>query len=206
MQVSAGVDVQGQELEPTIIEPDSDDDEVISLSAPSKEDAEEEDAEEDDEDDEEEDEAEENAENDENIDDIFDEIEPEMVKTKERNLPKAKTMNIEMFHPKLKQHNYDEIIMRANIQRDSKGNINDPFHQTVPVLSRYERARILGTRAKQINHGSRPLVSVPQSIIDGYKIAEKELEKRAIPFIIRRPIPNGESEYWRVSDLELVDY
>jgi len=196
MEVTAGVDVEGNEPEMEVFEPEPEDNEVMSLSAPPDE--EDDDAEEDNDDSEDEE--------DENIDDVFDELEPEMVTTKEGKLPKAKTMNIEMFHPKLKQHNYDEIIMRANIQRDSNGNINDPFHQTVPVLSRYERARILGSRAKQINHGSAPLVSVPSSMIDGYKIAEKELEKRAIPFIIRRPLPNGESEYWRVSDLELIDY
>jgi DNA-directed RNA polymerase subunit K/omega len=196
MEVTAGVDVEGNEPEMEVFEPEPEDNEVMSLSAPP--DKEDDDAEEDNDDSEDEE--------DENIDDVFDELEPEMVTTKEGKLPKAKTMNIEMFHPKLKQHNYDEIIMRANIQRDSNGNINDPFHQTVPVLSRYERARILGSRAKQINHGSAPLVSVPSSMIDGYKIAEKELEKRAIPFIIRRPLPNGESEYWRVSDLELIDY
>lgn len=201
MEVTAGLTVEGNEPEMEVFEPEVEDDEVMSLSAP----PEDEDEDEDDDNEEKEDEEEED-EDDENIDDIFDELEPEMVTTKERKLPKAKTMNIEMFHPKLKQHNYDEIIMRANIQRDSNGNINDPFHQTVPVLSRYERARILGARAKQINHGSVPLVSVPSSMIDGYKIAEKELEKRAIPFIIRRPLPNGESEYWRVSDLELIDY
>jgi DNA-directed RNA polymerase subunit K/omega len=196
MEVTAGVDVEGNEPEMEVFEPEPEDNEVMSLSAPPDE--EDNDAEEDNDDSEDEE--------DENIDDVFDELEPEMVTPKEGKLPKAKTMNIEMFHPKLKQHNYDEIIMRANIQRDSNGNINDPFHQTVPVLSRYERARILGSRAKQINHGSAPLVSVPSSMIDGYKIAEKELEKRAIPFIIRRPLPNGESEYWRVSDLELIDY
>lgn len=199
MEVTAGLTVEGNEPEMEVFEPEVEDDEVMSLSAPPDED--DDDGEEDNDDSEDEEDEE-----DENIDDIFDELEPEMVTTKELKLPKAKTMNIEMFHPKLKQHNYDEIIMRANIQRDSNGNINDPFHQTVPVLSRYERARILGSRAKQINHGSVPLVSVPSSMIDGYKIAEKELEKRAIPFIIRRPLPNGESEYWRVSDLELIDY
>lgn len=199
MEVTAGVDVEGNEPEMEVFEPEVEDDEVMSLSAPPDED-------DDDGDDGEEDNDDSEDEEDENIDDVFDELEPEMVTTKEGKLPKAKTMNIEMFHPKLKQHNYDEIIMRANIQRDTNGNINDPFHQTVPVLSRYERARILGSRAKQINHGSAPLVSVPSSMIDGYKIAEKELEKRAIPFIIRRPLPNGESEYWRVSDLELIDY
>ena len=42
-------------------------------------------------------------------------------------------------------------------------------------------------------------------MIEGLTIAEKELEAKKIPFIIRRPIPNGGSEYWKVSDLEMLE-
>ena len=48
-------------------------------------------------------------------------------------------------------------------------------------------------------------VNIPDNIIDGYTIANLELEQKKIPFIIRRPIPNGACEYWKVSDLELLD-
>ena len=44
------------------------------------------------------------------------------------------------------------------------------------------------------------------NIIDGYNIALLELEHKKIPFIIQRPLPNGGSEYWNVSDLEIIDY
>ena len=40
-------------------------------------------------------------------------------------------------------------------------------------------------------------------MIDGLTIAEEEL-KQKIPFIIRRPLPNGASEYWKVKDLEML--
>ena len=33
------------------------------------------------------------------------------------------------------------------------------------------------------------------------EIAEKELREKVIPFIVRRKLPNGESEDWRVKDL-----
>ena len=39
------------------------------------------------------------------------------------------------------------------------------------------------------------------NIIDHYTIAQMELEQNKIPFIIKRPLPNGKSEYWRVQDL-----
>ena len=41
-------------------------------------------------------------------------------------------------------------------------------------------------------------------MIEGLTIAEKELEDKKVPFIIRRPLPNGSSEYWKVKDLEML--
>lgn len=113
---------------------------------------------------------------------------------------------ITMYHPEIKQSNYDEISALTKVVRDSFGNIIDPLHTTIPILTRFERARILGIRAKQINSGAEPFIDVPNTIIEGRIIAEKELEAKAIPFIISRPLPNGRKEYWRVQDLEVIDY
>ena len=85
---------------------------------------------------------------------------------------------------------------------NKNGEIIDELHTTLPFLTKYEKARILGLRAKQINNGSEPFVNIPNNIIDGSIIAEMELKQNKIPFIIRRPIPNGGSEYWKVEDLE----
>jgi DNA-directed RNA polymerase I, II, and III subunit RPABC2 len=109
-------------------------------------------------------------------------------------------------HPECVNVNFDEIIAMSKIVRDSKNNIIDDFHKTLPYLTKYEKARILGQRAKQINSGMSTFVKVPENIIDGYLIAEMELNQKRIPFIIKRPIPGGGCEFWRVSDLELVDF
>lgn len=109
------------------------------------------------------------------------------------------------FHPETKQINYKELLTLAEITRNSKGIIIDPLHTTLPFLTRYEKARILGLRAKQINHGSAVFVDVPRNIIDGHTIAIMELTEKKIPFIIRRPMPNGASEYWHVKDLENLE-
>ena len=47
-------------------------------------------------------------------------------------------------------------------------------------------------------------MEVSNDIIDGYLIATKELEEKKIPFIIRRPMPSGGSEYWHLKDLEVI--
>jgi hypothetical protein len=43
-------------------------------------------------------------------------------------------------------------------------------------------------------------------VIDGYVIAQIELEQKRIPFIIRRPIPGGGCEYWNLKDLEMIGF
>ena len=42
------------------------------------------------------------------------------------------------------------------------------------------------------------------NVIDGYLIALKEFEEKKIPFIIKRPLPNGGCEYWKAADLEIL--
>ena len=107
-------------------------------------------------------------------------------------------------HPELMSHNYDEIDILSRVVRDANGVIIDPLHKTIPFITRYEKARILGERAKQINAGAKPMVDIETSVIDGYLIALKEFEEKKIPFIVKRPLPNGGCEYWKFKDLEVL--
>jgi DNA-directed RNA polymerase subunit K/omega len=110
------------------------------------------------------------------------------------------------FHPELLQSNYQEIKTMCKITRNKKGIIIDPLHTTIPFLTKYEKARILGVRSKQLNNNADPFVDVPPNMISGLLIAEEELKQKKMPFIVRRPLPNGGSEYWRVEDLEIIEY
>jgi DNA-directed RNA polymerase I, II, and III subunit RPABC2 len=116
----------------------------------------------------------------------------------------VKQQTIANHHPELIIHNYDEVEALTVIVKDDRGVIIDPLHRTLPFLSKYERTRILGERAKQINDGAKPFVESDPSVIDGYLIALKELEERKLPFILRRPLCNGASEYWKLKDLEFL--
>jgi DNA-directed RNA polymerase I, II, and III subunit RPABC2 len=115
-----------------------------------------------------------------------------------------KTNIIAEYHPELKQHNNDEVDVLSIVVRDKNGLIIDPLHRTIPILTKYERARIIGERAKQLNSGATPFVEVEPSLIDGYLIALKEFDEKKIPFIIKRPLPNGGCEYWKLKDLEFI--
>ena len=110
------------------------------------------------------------------------------------------------YHPESVLQNYDEILVMIKVVRDKNGIIIDDLHRTIPFLTKYEKARILGQRAKQINSGAIPFVKVPENVIDGYIIAELELKVKKIPFIIRRPLPNRGSEYWSIKDLEDISF
>ena len=111
---------------------------------------------------------------------------------------------IDVYHPDQKAHNYDEILSMTNVVRNQNGIIIDPLHRSIPFLTKYERTRIIGYRAQQLNKGARAYIDITNDIVDGYQIAIKELEQKKIPFILRRPLPGGGSEYWRLSDLELI--
>ena len=86
-------------------------------------------------------------------------------------------------HPECMIHNYEEVKILSEVVRDSNNIIIDPFHKTIPFLTKYEKARILGQRAKQIETGAKPLVKLPENVIDSYIIAELELREKKIPFI-----------------------
>ncbi|KAI0824990.1 RNA polymerase Rpb6 [Trametes gibbosa] len=71
---------------------------------------------------------------------------------------------------------------------------------TTPYLTKYERARVLGTRALQISMNAPVLVPLDGET-DALQIAIKELSQRKIPLVIRRYLPDGSFEDWSVSEL-----
>ena len=111
---------------------------------------------------------------------------------------------IEEYHPQAQTHNYEEVSAMAKVTRAADGRIVDALHRTLPILTKYERTRVLGQRAAQLNSGAQPLVPVPTGVLQGHVIAALELKAKKLPFIIRRPLPNRGSEYWHLSDLELL--
>jgi DNA-directed RNA polymerase I, II, and III subunit RPABC2 len=71
---------------------------------------------------------------------------------------------------------------------------------TRPKLTRYEKARIIGYRAQQIGSGLESFIEVNE-LSDPREIALKELELKKLPYIIKRPTPDGNNEYWKLDEL-----
>ena len=109
----------------------------------------------------------------------------------------------------------DQVSIRDEDQEDEKQEDNndglggirrglrkvpDSDRITSRFMTKYERARILGSRALQISKNA-PLMVDPGEESDPYKLAEMELDKRKVPFIVRRYLPDGSYEDWKVSEL-----
>ena len=79
---------------------------------------------------------------------------------------------------------------------------------TREFYTKYEYTALLATRAQQLAEGAKPLVN-----LDGLKqadpmfvwnVAKREIEQRKLPFLVRRQLPNGTSEYWSTQELEIM--
>jgi len=76
--------------------------------------------------------------------------------------------------------------------------------RTTRFMTKYERARVLGVRARQISMNA-PLMVEPEGETDPLQIALKELREQKLPLIIRRYLPDGSFEDWAIDEL-VVDH
>ena len=110
-------------------------------------------------------------------------------KSKKNTLIKQSESAFDMFGDD--KDDYREILINYDYTKN----------KTLPKITKYERALLIGKRAKQIEDGANPNIKVMpgQSSIE---IAEEELRQRKIPLIIKRP--NGNTfEYWKPADMEV---
>ncbi|CAD6568273.1 MAG: DNA-directed RNA polymerases I II and III subunit RPABC2 [Tremellales sp. Tagirdzhanova-0007] len=89
-------------------------------------------------------------------------------------------------------------------QRIGKAARPNEIRVTTPYMTKYERARVLGTRALQISMNAPVLVPV-EGETDPLEIALKELAAKKIPLVIRRYLPDNSFEDWKVEELILQE-
>jgi DNA-directed RNA polymerase I, II, and III subunit RPABC2 len=95
---------------------------------------------------------------------------------------------VQQYHPEIKSYSYSD--MYENMEKPNP---------TLSFLTRFEITSVLGYRALQLNTGAEPLIET--DLTDSYQIAKKELEMAKLPFIIRRPLPDGTFVHVKVQDL-----
>jgi len=101
----------------------------------------------------------------------------------------------------------DQVIIDKECEIIEKREIieRDPMHEPIeiinkkgpvttgpPTLTRFEKARIMGARALQLSFGAPSFIQIPKKATTSLEIAMEELNKRVIPIIIKRTLPNGD--------------
>ena len=71
-------------------------------------------------------------------------------------------------------------------------NSTDTIVTGPPTLTRFEKARIMGSRALQLSLGAPPFIEFSKNISTSLEIAMEELHQKVIPIVIRRALPNGD--------------
>jgi DNA-directed RNA polymerase I, II, and III subunit RPABC2 len=105
-------------------------------------------------------------------------------------------------HPECLLDYVEQVLPKIPLQ--TTGDKTDANHVTYPFLTQFERTKIIGRRANQLSRGAVPFVAVPKHVTDVREIARLELDQKRLPYLIKRPLPNGTFEYWRLVDLLLL--
>ena len=71
-----------------------------------------------------------------------------------------------------------------------------------PTLTRFEKARIMGSRALQLSLGAPPFIDFSKNISTSLEIAMEELRQKVIPIVIRRTLPNGDYQNIAIEQFE----
>jgi len=116
----------------------------------------------------------------------------------EQNLPDPSLGYLYAQHPETILEYVEEVIPKLSVKP------GDAKHISMPYLTTFERTKILGFRSTQLSQGARPFITIPSHVTDVKDVARLELEARRLPFIVKRPMPDGTFEYWRLSDLAIL--
>lgn len=130
----------------------------------------------------------------------------------------TKSLEIEIFSVGADDYNDDEEDMDDEMNQEDEGDNIElvmPGQQaggsvpkskriTTKYMTKYERARVLGTRALQIAMCA-PIMVELEGETDPLQIAMKELKQRKIPIIIRRYLPDNSFEDWSIDELIILD-
>ena len=105
----------------------------------------------------------------------------------------------------ISEENKSVIDKECEVIRNRKVIERDPEHEPIeiinkkgpvttgpPTLTRFEKARIMGARALQLSFGAPSFIQIPKKATTSLEIAMEELNKRLIPIVIKRTLPNGD--------------
>lgn len=78
-------------------------------------------------------------------------------------------------------------------------------NKTKNILSKYEKVKLIGIRAEQLQRGAQPYISLAEdNVFDAREIAHEELRQRKLPMMLCRKLPDNTKEYWRLDDMIIL--
>ena len=111
--------------------------------------------------------------------------------------PSSETQILLNHHPEI-WVDYVETINKRLVRDPTKA-------VSYPFLNQFEKTKVLSFRASQLAQGNKPYIAVPDIVSDVYTIAKMELKERKLPYLIKRPLPDGDYECWKLNDLIIFD-
>lgn len=103
------------------------------------------------------------------------------------------------------------IAIQDDIQKIQ--NVDRSLYKSLPIMTKYEFDELIALRTLHLSRQAPPLVPITSDFkVEGNMglraIALQELKEKKLPYLIKRQMPNGKAEYWKVKDLDLsaVEY
>ena len=120
---------------------------------------------------------------------------------KNKSLDKNKTTNKSKKENQSLELKEDENINGMEDYRQFYLNFEKQKVTSSNVMTKYEKAAVLGKRAQQIACGAIPLIKVSPTLHTAVDIAEEELRQKKNPYIIERDLGNGKTEHIKVREM-----
>ena len=136
------------------------------------------------------------------IDDLYDDDTKLKKKAKNLKKPKNKEEGDDLIIEEEEECEYDYNEIYDEKKEEPIVIVQNSERITLPKLTKYEKVRLIGTRAKQISLGAKVMIKNTTGL-NPIEIAKIELEHKMIPMKIKRVLPDNKVEIWKLSELEL---
>jgi len=134
------------------------------------------------------------------LDDLYDDMDNTKKSKKKTKRSEKEDDEDDELEKELCEYDYSEIY------DEKKENpvviVEDINRITFPRLTKYEKVRLIATRAKQLSLGAKAMIKNTTGI-HPIEIAKLELEHRMIPMKIKRVLPDNTVEIWKLRDLDV---
>jgi DNA-directed RNA polymerase subunit K/omega len=107
-------------------------------------------------------------------------------------------------HPECRLDYQEQVLDKLPLTSYPPDHGRDSRHTSVPYLTTFEKTKLIGLRATMIAKGSPLFIERPPHVTDVLELARMEVEQKKVPVILKRLMPDGTFEYWRLSDLLVV--